>query len=343
MRHIIMKCKLLIVDPLAERGHKNFDTFFLHVFSEIFEVEFMTKDNYLKENEKYKTHGFNYKKGTKNRGTFFFRYSQYRYIKESIHYFQKKGFDYIIFLSYETISMSLALNTSSKLPVLLFEHNNIDQLLTSSIKSFFYKMIPKYALHIVYETYISNFIKVTYSKSTAVVNHPHYLKNKIEKNDVNNKDQLTIFAPSSTYNDEILEYLIRYSKQNNYMLISKGPKEISEENLIISPFFNNYDDLMKQSDFIFITNTFNYRVSGVLYEALGNHKRVLGMQCKYLSEMQKRYPLLIKAINNFEENKLLTKNHDSNIDEEFIKYQELHSFKGVQKQIAMIIGASCNE
>ena len=325
--------KILIVDPLSELGHKNFNTYFLNLFSEKHQVSFFTKEGYLdKATTKYKTIYFPTSLFNVDIGRFTFRIRQILFIIRVHKYIKReKDYDLILFTSYETISFAIATFFLNIKRICVIEHNNIDQSLLSVIKECFYRLINKRVYHIVFEKYIANFIQSRYSKKTLQISHPFYesSENPVLQNKI-------IFSPSSTYDQVTMEKLISFCIENEYFLIAKGKESVSSNRMIMKPFFNDYYQNIKKSTLVFISNMFTYRVSGVAFEALAYNCPIVGFRSLFLEELYKQYPSIVFVIDDINEIKDIKFNpKDMLVD--FQRFKKEHGKPAIIEQIRLMM------
>ncbi|HAS8547369.1 TPA: hypothetical protein I7775_20395 [Vibrio vulnificus] len=197
-----------------------------------------------------------------------------------------------IFLSYENISFFPFSYTNNRIFVL--EHNNIDQLLSSKLKSLFYRFTSNEVEHIVFEDYIGEYINSKYNKKYSVLEHPKRLIVSLEPDEI---DRDYVFCPSGDASYDFLIKLSRYCKHNNFLLITKDKYDLSQEcNVIQKKFFSNYDTIFKNAKYIAIGVDFSYRVSGVFYEAIANGKRVILNDCIFSSHVTRKYNKNIEIV-----------------------------------------------
>ncbi|MFH4534584.1 hypothetical protein WMQ26_15045 [Vibrio diabolicus] len=197
-----------------------------------------------------------------------------------------------IFLSYENISFFPFSYTNNR--ILVVEHNNIDQLLSSKFKSLFYRLTSNDVEHIVFEGYIGEYITSKYNKKHSVLEHP---KRRIVALEPNEIDRDYIFCPSGDASYDFLIKLSKYCKDNNLLLITKDNYDLSQEcDVIQKKFFSNYDSIFKNAKYIAIGVDFSYRVSGVFYEAIANDKRVILNDCIFSSNVKLKYNKNIEIV-----------------------------------------------
>ncbi|MGF1689542.1 hypothetical protein L4C36_23285, partial [Photobacterium japonica] len=220
----------------------------------------------------------------------FYRFQQMLFLLNLFFVLKEGGYRKCIFLSYENLTM-LPFSYFLK-NVSVIEHNNIDQLLTSKFKSFAYSYTSSKVEHFVFEDYIGEYISKKYNKNYNVLAHP---ERKIQSIKEKKFDKEYVFCPSGDVSYEFLLKLCQFCKQNDYLLIAKDKYNLTGKcDVIQKSFFEDYDSLFINSKFIAIGVEFSYRISGVFYEAIANHKKVIMNECVFSSNVQSKY------INNIE-------------------------------------------
>ena len=331
--------KILVVDPLAEKEqHINFNKFFLNVFEDFLQVTFLSKKDYIIKfkNLNIKLEYFPIKEKWKNK--IGFRFFQIKLLKYAFKFYKEKNYDFIFFLSYETISFSLV--APKNIRVYVFEHINIDKVLKNKIKSFFYRKIPLNVVHVVCENYILKFIKKEFNKNGIQVPFPYY--HNVDKEMINNilnnksKNITKIFAPSGGNDISIIEKLKKFVITNNWFLITKGDEEKKSNFYLVKKYFENYNSIMMESNYVFLAVDYKYRVSGVAYEAISYCLPIIGIRSLFLSELKKQYPTFVNIINDSDE--ILKININNNkLKLEYNEFLEKHSFINIKKKIKDIL------
>lgn len=183
--------------------------------------------------------------------------------------------DDVFFLSYDTVSIWFSLLFFRFKNVYVFEHNNIDQLKSSIIKRFFYRLLSKKVTSYVFEDYIGAYIKEEYCRNFKVYQHPLFIVNS---ESVFEHRRKYIFLPSSDVSSKSFYLLCEFAKQYDLDIITKKHPFLSSLNsdfIFQHDYFENYDQVFYSSEFVAVVNDFNYRVSGVFYEAVATSKKII--------------------------------------------------------------------
>lgn len=301
--------KALYIDALCPSGHKVFNSLTLDAIStmdielkivathkcipERFNIDFIIPERYFARSKRTILPKISY------------RIREYRKWQWILNVIDQEEPNLIFVSSYESISFSLISN-KIRVPVLAFNHNNIDEL-TSKAKRIFYRKISKNIIQVVFEDYMAEYLKIIGIKNNVVV-LPHIV-DPVEimenKSASINSRVLTLFAPSSSNDFTIIESLKRRKedlKRHQIRLIAKFTKDFEDDHLILRKRFSDeeYSKYMRICSLVYVPlpNTFNYRVSNVINEAVANGKRVVAHRNKYTEFLKKRYPPLIYVLSD---------------------------------------------
>lgn len=294
--------KILLIDPLDEKGHKFFNAEFINIFDKaMFEITLVTSSSssnvYLNKVSSLKTYP---KFLLSKRSRLLYSFSQFCILLYSIFVRSKTHYDAVIFLSYELPSMAL-FSHFLKGNDYLVEHNTISN---GFIKRNLFEFISKKITHICLEKYIALYVKNSFRKKATIVGHP-YNSELIEFIKTNNQNNVTankkIFMPSATIKSEIFYDITNsIADDDSFLLLAKGEYEAVSENIIVKKFYDNYYLEMFSSHFVLIPQCFEYRVSGVFYEAiLIPHIVIVMSDCLFANEMKLKFGNRIHICKNW--------------------------------------------
>jgi glycosyltransferase involved in cell wall biosynthesis len=220
--------------------------------------------------------------------------------------------DLVIFFSYETVSLSLASFFFSS-PVLAFNHYNVDdfsnEILKSRIKFFLISHLAQKVALVSLEDFITDHLKTVGLKNKLfTLPHP-ILDDIVEKytrmwsntnhDSREHKEYYVIFIPSGSSSKNFLNNFFS-QEMVGLKIYAKYDKQIKTDAIQTKPFFDDeeYYKIMKSCDFVFIpfNENFNYRVSGVFYEAVSFGKHVLVTNSKFSEFMKEKYPYLVSIV-----------------------------------------------
>jgi len=84
-------------------------------------------------------------------------------------------------------------------------------------------------------------------------------------------------------------------------LLIKGDTNKNSEYIIERKYFKNYMLDMQNCKFVLFLGSFDYRVSGVVIEALSLNKHVVAFESKFIVEMKGKYPSMLSIINSIDD------------------------------------------
>jgi hypothetical protein len=334
--------KILAIEPLGVNGHITFNNSFLLALSKIGDITFVTFPDYHR-NFKTDTQIDIPRKFQGQNSKFSTRWNQILaliYIKKKI---KMDDYDAIVFLAYETISLYICWPKHQK--VYLFEHNNISNALRSKIKMYFYKHLPAVAVHVVFMEYIAEFIGKQFKREAITIPLP--IDKNITKEDIIlrfqtsmeklGSDKKVVFSPSGLTPLCVIQDLKFFvTNQNGYYLFAKGQKEDNGDKYCIRSFFKNYKDLMINSSIVIIGGTYNYRISGVVYDALSYCKPIIIFRSQFGHELNKRYPGFVFQIDKIEDIQNI-KTDPILMKKTYQSYLIEHSFDTILKKLQNIL------
>lgn len=326
--------KVLVLDFTIQKGHININKAYIEALKKSFEVKLMTsnsyanklgfKNDYVIPEELLKA---------KNRYYYAIHLAQaIRYVKRNV--LNKHKFDAIVILGFENISFAFAWRFIRQ-KTFAFIHNNLTR---KSLSSFCFKFISRRVSFLMLEDYLVKELKPKIKNKLLAVPHP--INPKVLNLPVNNTQIVEgqIFCPSARSDiNEVNRFKTKILEQNKYKLILKAEEELITEKVIQKPFFDNYFELMLESEYVLIPFEFDLRVSGVFYEAMALNKKVLTTKNSrlFMKEMQKLYPNSVWIVESIEDinriqidEQIKNKEHKS-----FIEYQSNETISECFKSI----------
>jgi len=335
--------RILAIEPAGFKGHKKFNAYFLRCLRGIGKVTFVAPSDYLTSCD-VDTRADIPESLLRHNSKFGARWSAIRVLDYILKNIRLDDYDAIVFLAYETISFSLRWPKGRK--TFLFEHNNIEDALGSVVKTFFYKHISANCTHLTLLNHSAQYIQNAYRRSAVYIPHPYYRAGvsdsgiPIEPISPPNlsSHKIKIFSPSTSTPQSVQGELKKYVTTTNgkYHAIFKGNITAKGEDWETSPFFKNYENLMQSCDRVFLGACFEYRVSGVAYEALSYGKIIAHLDSPFARELMKDYPHLlfpIKAVSDISELSI----DPEKMDEDHRQYLIDHSFLSICEKIRSIL------
>jgi hypothetical protein len=288
---------MLMLEPLAPVGHKDVNEFYLRMFKDL-ELTYVTFDDYLKIPDYVKFIPIKRKRIIKFKSKIFYRYYNYRILASMFRNVDYCKYDRIFFVSYETVSISIFFFLHKKIKKILYgkiflmNHNNVDELERSKIKSFFFRRIPADFTFICYEQYIASFLQISFQKRTSVIRHninsygSNYTIDGVLQKKIsavwNNKIRLLI--PSSIYItkkeiSEIDQFISDKGLDDILGVVAKGCFDNCKNICIIDGYWSDslYSFLFANSDIILIPypESYKFRVSGIFFDSISYGKPVI--------------------------------------------------------------------
>jgi len=288
--------KILVIQP-QDVWHWNFDSSLIEAISNFGDIIFVGKADYLiDENIK---HRINLQKEFFEKGTKFNnRINNLRIVSNCKKIQNRIKPDVTVFLSYDTMSMLLWRSKA-----IICEHNNIFNTNTNFLKRYLYRLLSKKLVSISLQNHINSFIVDSCKRVSFVVHHPVKKIRGIVKNSVlKHVDKTTLFFTSvDTEGLDIISVKDFLMKNQQFFAYIKGNSDEKTRAYKIKIFFKNYYEIMDSCDFIVILGGYDYRVSGVVYEALSLGKSVVLNQSLFSEELKSQYPDMVRIIRNINE------------------------------------------
>lgn len=271
--------RVLIFDPLSEKGHREFNNSFDKLFLKFEREWIVSKDMHDSMHINCSKNHFDNKLINK-KNKFFYLFNQVFLLIKFIIYSRK--YDKAILVSYYLPSVFLlsVIFSLSKEKYFFVEHNTIPE--SSRIKDIMFRFLTCKITHICLAPYIGKYLTKKYRKRTISIWHPFpESQPQVEKN------ENLFFMPSSTITDNDRNKILdRFFCESTSLLYLKGERQgETSKNIIFQKFFNDYNDLMARSKFVIIPQKFSYRVSGVFFEAISNNCIVLMSKCEFSNSM----------------------------------------------------------
>lgn len=353
--------KILFVDLMSPLGHKNYNYGILRPLCESNDVELLIRKNFLNTKEQgikvKKTHFIPdkyipelMKKNYKNINAFKFMYrlQQYRLVKWIYRNFEIESFDVVLFSSVDIISFSLAMK-QNRTRVLFVDHG-ISDIGKSRVKKFFWNRLDLALELIVLEPYIKKYMeeKVRIKNKIWVVPHPlpSIEFEKYRKNNSNNKK--LIFAPGLGNDEGFINYLIT-NYQNipeNYEIIIRSRKQsvkcgnltVYEKRIDDDEYYGNF----LKSEYVLLpyTDHYNYKTSGVFFEAVYIKKPILLRNNNTLKYYNKMFPGIITTFDKYDDFFQLINQYDrtEGINEDvFEESLEYYSYISIREKLNRIL------
>ena len=334
--------KILIVEPIG--SHLNFNIEFCKIFFEWGHTTYVAPEHFCQKciANDYQIIPSRFYKSLSRRDIYFSYMDILKSIRDKL---RDSHFDLIFFLSYETISFSLMWPKDRS--VVLFEHNNLSGIQNSILKHFFYKLIPQRAVHITFMETAQKYIGSVFNKRAYYLPHPVRNTSTLGSKTPGKKtpsNGIAIFSPSASTSQNTLDALFQFVSNSKVpiFLRCKGNEYSKTANILVSKQFDDYDDLMCESDFTFVDGTnFDLRVSGVVFDSLSFGTPVLLTPCNFAFELQALYPALIFIIRDFNEILNIRLDHEA-IQAQTSIFLSKHSSASISRLLEKIVKKTGN-
>jgi hypothetical protein len=341
--------KVLYVDPLSPSGHINFNLIYIEALVKIFDsIDFAFKDGYeeklfIPNNSKIYVIPKKYYKYSNNKIiNRLMLFKIFRYIKKN---FNINHYDYVIFSSYEEIALYLNFYNRN---LIIINHNNLKGL-NNPVKLHFFKKIAEKNVNVVFDNSMRDYLSSLGLTNIHTINHglpKPYNKKIIENQEMVNQFsylknyKYILFTPSNlSVDNQFIKQLITdnefksFLKNSKTLLILKSYKiNVDSKNIrVINSFLTDleYQYLFLKSNLIILPypNTFNYRVSAVLFECMTNNKMCLTSDIPAL-KIYKKYFNYNPSFNTVSElmNKVSIIKKNKNLNDESL-YKKLNQLE----------------
>jgi len=288
---------MLIVDPLDEKGHENFNRLFLDLLGESHTLLVSSSSNYrggaLSNTRLFSSRLIN------KRFRFFYLLGQIIIIFRTLNFAIVNKEKCVVFLCYDLFALVFLSHFFYLFNIRLYliEHNTF--VPSSKVKSTLFNLINKAAKHITLAPYIGSKIQ---RRKKKVISIWHPIK-KIEFNSDNllgvtlDKQKKILFMPSSTISEKSkMEINNSIKCIEDVILIRKGNGFSEESNVIEQQYFEHYENIILRANGILIPQKFDYRVSGVFFEALNSSATIYMSNCAFSREMESCFGTKVKIV-----------------------------------------------
>lgn len=263
---------------------------------------------------------------------------------------KKNQFDYIFFASYHPyISALLPVFFDRLDKIYVMNHNNIDYLDTSSKGRKLFHLYGKKINHIVFEEFISEYLIKKYGVDKhKVYIIPHPMNQMLEKYPV----RYDCVGISNSNDEDWVKRIIDYEKSTN-IIKNKNLKVVLRSKMfsfddgaltVIQGYLSDteYYKYVCSSKYIFMAfpQSFRYRMSGTIVDALSNETLVIGTDIPLINSYSDKYKGVVfcaKKPENLVE--ILDGQYDASTDQ-FIRFKELHSYKSITDALKNMLGAN---
>lgn len=217
------------------------------------------------------------------------------------HLKRLKPWDLILVSSFETVSFSLLSASFCSLSrnIIAFLHYNIDDAVRSKLKRSLLRSVSKEVTFAALEPFIADFASRLLRR--RVVHVPEILSFSDLRRDaiqgsLKPSGRTLVFAPSGSNTSDLWEHLISdepYFRDRGILIVSKGRTEYVGDSVIVKQYFTDaeYEKFMAECSVVLVPlrEGFNYRASGVIYDACVAGKPVISNQSMFADYMHHKY------------------------------------------------------
>lgn len=270
-------------------------------------------------------------------------------LKEAVAIDKTSGFDFLFFASYHTYVMALALlKFKRSKQIFILHHNNIDNMERSKKAQWFFRLYANSVNHVVFEDFIGEYLIHKYGiKKERVFTLKHPL-NVVESDIERIYDCVGI---SNSNSEQWIDDIITLEQNEKVFLKSKKTvvlrskeKEFDDGALkVVKGYLSDqsYYDYIGKAKRIFLPfpESFKYRMSGSLVDALSNNVEVIGTKTPLFLDYERRYPGVCHTVENSQQlvEKLLCSEFTSEEqNKNFDKFRKIHSEKEIVEQLKKI-------
>ena len=168
----------------------------------------------------------------------------------------------------------------------VIEHNTVPLNGDSWIKKLIYRSISSRVTHICLSDHIAEHIQSRYSKQAIIWPHPLIKQNKYTRGRRPSKSY--VFCPGKNVKTDEIKWLSGKLEDKGISILCK--QNVAGSCVVFQPFFDNYDELIKYSKVVFSPVDYEFRVSGVAFEAIAHGKNVVCKRTKFGLALRKRFP-----------------------------------------------------
>lgn len=302
--------KVLVSDFLFPLGHKKLNMYFIEILSNIADqvivtniggyYEKFTNNNIILNNIKIP------KVLLRTKSPVFTRIRALFIFFQTKKLYKKTKSDIIFITAFDTVTMAFcSLANLRKLNMYLVHHNNVDEL-QSRIKILFFNLYKNNVRHLVLEHFIHERLETYFKYPNAkifTILHPVYQNEHIKLT----KFKYHYVALSNSNDEKLIKKIIDIEKKE--MLFSKNEiriiiksKEYTYKNDYLTVFRGfidkeSYEDLILNSINVLLLfpDSYKYRSSGTLIDAIGSGKQVVGTNIQLMRNLSIEYPNLIRT------------------------------------------------
>ena len=339
--------KVLITDFLFVDAHKDMNINFISAVSKFAQADVLSLNGYYNsQKEEFVKSNVNIYDISLRRktGALGARLFSLDLMKKSAILAKKNNYDAVICLGFETSLFGLELSKFKGLPLFIFHHKNIDEL-TNNLKRMAFKSYQNRVYHVVFEDFFrTRLVKDIGVSADRVFVIPHPAK-PIEC--VPTKKYYDCIGLCNSNDEGFIQEAINrdgdFQQHGIHILLrSKALERKACAVEVVKGFMDKdvYDELMAAGRTVFVPlpDTYKYRLSGSIYDALSRRKMVYTTSKYYAQEYEKRYPGTCKYVSSVDQLiEKLKEQREIESSASFQRFIEGHSIEKVSYEIEQMI------
>ncbi len=342
--------RVLVADFLFADAHKDMNINFISAVSQFAEIDVISLNGYYDGCRNY----FHSIKATvldiqqkKRSGPIGVRTFSLQLMKKTAYLLNTRSYDAVLCLGFETLFFGIGIRWFCRKPFFVFHHKNIDEL-TNRVKKAAFNIYKNKIYHVVFEEFFRNRLVNEIGVSSDrvfVIPHPAKLIANMDTDKTydciglcNSNDEVFIKEAVQREND--------FKEKGLHVLFrSKAIQKRDGAVEVINGFMEKevYDELMTAGKTVFVPlpETYIYRLSGSIYDALSRKKQVYTTSKYYAEEYERRYPGICQHVTSVDQliERLHNRREDTVQSISFVKFLEGHSVNTVSQEIEKMLNA----
>ena len=307
---------VLIIDPLSPIGHANFNFSLISILSKVGNCEAIVSNIMKRElvERGIRDDAIKWEYSTSNDIGEIAKRHKSKIVYHVIYFFSRinlylhiieksKSYDCMVFTSVDINAFSIMSHFIPR-QTIVFDHgiSNID---TNYFYRLRWKATSRKVKLAVFEEYINHMAKNHLKrKNIFTIHHPLPRISNVKTKEHDNN--IYIYAPSASNNFDFVGQLLESNIPDGMQFLIKGLKNVKKKGIeVYSNRITNeqYTYYLSMADYILIPyyENYNYKQSGVMFEALQLNKKVLLLNNNTLNNYKNKFPEMIILFDNIQE------------------------------------------
>lgn len=340
--------KVLVVDFLFVEAHRVANINFIEAIATSAKTTVFSANGYYKNNvEPWREKNINVIEVGNipvTTGKFSSRIRSLKLMYRAAQIVKSGYYDLVVCEGFEILSFALGYKFFNNIPVALFHHKNIDELV-NPIKLQAFNFYKNKVYHFVFEKFFKEYmINIIGIPKNNIMVIPHPVPNLSEKqNDIYN-DRLDCVGLCNSNSEQFINQVKAkndiLSSHHLKLLLRSQEDSVNLSNVTIikgyleENIYRNYIRIAK-SVLVPIPDTYVYRLSGSIYDALAQRRIVFTTSKYYGQHYRELYPGICIYVKNVDDfiNKLIDLDRITNVEKSFDKFICEHSMEQVSQKL----------